>query len=353
MTTSLHNRAVALLLLVVLTLTFFPLLGLAQSETEGENTPLETEVSTSSEVAVATSDPYARDVLPNQEVFNDFVVGPGKVELELAPGQSRTVELVVTNRMSEPKRFKLDIEDTAGSTDGSSAITLLGSERGPYTLRDYIQISKTEFELEHGVRARIPVTVSLPADAEPGGRYGSVVVSTVSREADLDGSSGAAAASAIVSRVGTLFFVTTPGDIERSGQLESFTTLGNKKFYGKGPISFGLVYENTGSVHLNPYGEIRIFNMLGDEVGFEVLDPWFAMPASLRLREITWNRDLLMGRYVAKAYVNRGYNNAIDEASVVFYVLPLKIIALIFASFVFLFIFIRFIFSRFEFKRKS
>jgi hypothetical protein len=338
-----------MLLLAVVVILCTPI-SFAQTDIATSSDTVSQAVATST---VTTNDSYAREVLPNQEVFNDFVVGPGKIELELAPGQSRTVELAITNRMGEPKRFKLEIEDTAGSSDGTVAVSLLGDQRGPYTLRDYIKISSTEFELEHGVRARVPVTVSLPADAEPGGRYGSVVVSTVSREASIDSGSGAAAASAIVSRIGTLFFITTPGDIARSGALESFSTLGNKTFYAEGPIPFAIVFENTGSVHLNPYGELRIYNIMGDEVGFEALDPWFAMPTSLRLREVSWNRELLMGRYTAVVKINRGYDNQIDEATVVFYVIPWKILVLVFVSFVLLFMILRFIFSRFEFKRKS
>ena len=34
-------------------------------------------------------------------------------------------------------------------------------------------------ELELGERARIPVTITVPADAEPGGHYGSVFISTI------------------------------------------------------------------------------------------------------------------------------------------------------------------------------
>lgn len=322
----------------------------AQESIESPELP---EVSTTAATQTETlTQPFPVEVLPNQSVFSDFVVGPGKFELELAPGQSRTVELMVTNRMGEPKRFKFEFEDTAGSVDGSSAVTLLGAERGPYTLRDFLVVPAMEFDLAHGERARIPITVSLPADAEPGGRYGSVVVSTVSRDADLKPEGNALPSSAIVSRIGTLFFVTTPGDIEREGKLASFTTKGQRSFYSKGPVDFTIAYENTGSVHVNPYGELRIRNMFGDEVGYVKLDPWFALPQSLRTREVAWDRELLIGRYTATLSLNRGYDNVIDEATVSFYVIPLKLVALVFfVLFVFIFT-IRFVFGRFELKRK-
>ncbi len=298
------------------------------------------------------SAPYKLEQLVGDDVVGDFVVGPGKVELELLPGESKTVELLVTNRMGETKTFKFEIEDTEGSYDPQQPVVLLGDDRGPYTLKDYIKISTTELELKHMQRARIPVTVTLPPDAEPGGRYGSVLVSTVSRDANLDQTNGAQPSSAIISRVGTLFFITTPGSTDIKGEMTSFTTLPDKSIFLGGPINFGIVFENTGSVHLRPYGEMRITNMAGQEVGLVELDSWFALPQSLRTREISWNRELLIGRYTATAFINRGYDGIIDEQSVTFWVLPWKIVVVAFSGLFLTFLLIRFIATHFEFKRK-
>lgn len=297
--------------------------------------------------------PYPTESLPSAEVYRDFVVGPGKFEIELAPGESKIVELVVSNRMGEKKRFSLTAEDMTGSTDPTQAVKLLREEKGPYTLKDYISVPQTEFDLEHGMRARIPVTVSLPPDAEPGGRYGSLLVSIISSSNGEGDTSGAVPGSVVISRIGTLFFVTNPGEVTQELKLVDFTTAGERKVFTKGPINFSLVSENTGSMHTTPYGEVRIFNMLGAEVGFFELEPWFVMPQSLRLREVAWNRELLMGKYTAVAKVNRGYGDIVDEKSITFWVVPVKLLfglAVVLLSF---FVILHFILSRFEFKRKG
>jgi hypothetical protein len=96
-----------------------------------------------------------------------------------------------------------------------------------------------------------------------------------------------------------------------------------------------------------------MYNMFGHEVGFVELEPWFVMPASLRLREVSWDNDFLFGRYTAVAKVNRGYDDIVDEQSVVFYVLPLRIV-LGAAGTLFVFFFILyFTKTRFEFRRKE
>jgi hypothetical protein len=356
MNTIAHAYSVALFLLVlVCTLIGFPMSVFSQSEVRADDA-VSTEslpASTSGSEEVVIVDNYPRENLPGKEVYSDFVVGPGKFALEIAPGESKTVEMVVSNRMGEKKRFSFETEDMTGSSDPSQAVVLLGDAQGPYTLKDYIKIPYTQFDLEHGQRARIPVTVSLPPDAEPGGRYGSLVVSIVSNPVSINETSGAKPGSAIISRIGTLFFVTTPGAIEQDGELTSFETVGAKKFFSTGPIPFGIVMENKGSVHLTPYGEVRLYNMSGNEVGFIELDPWFAMPKSLRLREVSWDRDFLLGRYTAVAKINRGYDNIVDEKSFTFWVVPYDLLIGVFVGLFTFFLILYFILTRFEFKRKE
>ncbi len=286
-------------------------------------------------------------------VAGDFVVGPGKSELTIEPGQSKRVEMMITNRTGDTREFQFEIEDASGSTDPTTPVVLLGDDTGPYTLKDYIQLPVETIELDHNERARIMVTVSVPADAEPGGRYGSVLVTTLSRKAEAGDTSGAAPSSAIVSRVGTLFFLTIPGDTLTEGALQDFATVGDKHIYTEGPVNFQILFENTGDLHLNPYGEIRITNMFGEEVSFIELDPWFSLPQSLRSREVSWDRELLVGKYTATAQINRGYDDIIDTQSLTFWVLPWKVVVPIFVGLFLLFFLIRFISKNFEFKRKG
>jgi len=300
----------------------------------------------------ARTDTYKREKLPNDDVFNDFVVGPGKFELELSPGESKTVELIVSNRMGQRELFELGFEDADGSDDPNSAISLLGERVGPYTIKDFISVPYKEFYLDHAERVRIPVTITLPKDAEPGGRYGSILTSITTNPGDDGSSGGTRSASAIVSRIGTLFFVTTPGDIDREGQLSSFTTLNSQHFFLEGPVDFALTYENTGSVHLNPYGKLTITNILNENVGEVELVPWFVMPKSIRSKDVSWNREFLLGRYVATVEINRGYDNIVDTQSFVFWVFPWKVALAFFAGLFVFFLIIRFFTSRFEFKRK-
>ena len=324
--------------------------GASASTTESTSTP-----TTAEAAPVENLNPYPVERVPgdNGTVIGDFVVGPGKADVTIAPGKSQVTYMTVTNRTGERRRFDLTVEDTMGAVDPKAGIVLLGDDRGPYSLKDYIKMPAMSFELGQNERARVPVTISIPKDAEPGGLYGSVLVNTVAIEAVPGDSGGTAPQSAIVARIGTLFFITIPGDTNRDGSLLRFSTVPEKKFYQHGPMTFGIFTENRGSIHLAPYGEIRIYNMLDEEVGAVELEPWFVLPQSERLREVTWNREFLFGRYVAKVSINRGYDNIIDEGEYTFWVLPWKIVLAVFSGLFVIIFLMRAFFRTFEFKRKS
>jgi hypothetical protein len=352
MTTKKHT----LVLLCVLfgALLLVPILSHAQ-EPEVESVPEQTESATTTPVVTSLENLYPVEALFAEEgdVPGGFVVGPGKSELTIKPGESQTIEVIVSNRTGESRQFNLTAEDATGSASGETTVVLLGSDRGPYSLKDYVKVPYKSFVLGHNQRARIPVTVSIPADAEPGGLYGSLLVDTVAIESVAGNTGGTVPQSAVIARIGTLFFITIPGAVEKDGNLVDFNTIPKKLFYQSAPINFGILFDNRSSIHLAPYGEIRITNMFGEEVGFQKLEPWFVLPKALRLREVGWNREFLFGKYTATVYVNRSYDDIVDEMSYTFWVLPWKPVLGIFAGLFLVFFIIRAFFRNFEFTRKK
>ena len=307
---------------------------------------------TAAETVPAQLKPYATEFISGNNVAaGDFVVGPGRIEVTVKPGETVTRMMTVTNRISDTRMFKLSVEDMSGSASGDQAVVLLGDQAGPYTLKDNISFPSKTFTLALGERAQIPVSITMPPNAEPGGYYGAVLVSTIQNDGEK--SSDEMAKSAIIARIGTLFFITVPGATDISGDIKDFSTKNNQWWFQKGPIDLEILFENTGAMHLNPYGEIQITNMLGENVGFVELEPWFVLPKSLRLREVSWDRELLFGRYTITAKINRGYDNMIDEKVIHIWVMPWKLLLAIFGGLLVIIALLRFIFSTFEFKRKG
>lgn len=333
---------------------FFSLTGLAFAQSEVSTTSPDSAasqaVATTTESATKSDRWFNSDFISGDIQVGDFVIGPGKVELTIKPGQTVTRNISVTNRISDKRTFALAVEDMSGSADPSKAVVLLGDQSGPYSLKNYFSFPNNTFTLALGERAQIPVTITMPPNAEPGGYYGAVLVSTIQNPDEQDGVS---VNTPVIARVGTLFFITVPGEFEKKGELVDFSTIPKQSFFTKGPINLGLLFDNTGSIHLGPYGEIRVTNMIGEEVGFLEIEPWFVLPKSMRLRELTWDRELLLGRYTITANINRGYDDIVDTKVIHVWILPWQFMLGIFAIIFLLFIIIKFITSRFEFKRKT
>ncbi len=291
----------------------------------------------------------------NTEQKNDFVLEPAKLEVALDPGQSTVKNITVTNRMAEARKFKIEIEDFTGSKTGQQAVVLLGEKRGPYSLKDYIKPEVAEFTLKPKQKIVLPVEIKIPEDAQPGGLYGSVLVSSVPAKKEQEtAANGAKSGTIIISRLGALFFVRVNGPVFKNGSLRDFRIIPSKKiFYGKTPSGFELLFENKGSVYLNPYGVIRIKNIMGSVVGEVKVDPYFAMPDSLRYRQVKWSKEILLGRYTATAMINRGYDNIVDEMSVNFWVVPWKILLGGFAVIFFIALIVKLFLSKFEIKKKA
>ena len=288
-------------------------------------------------------------------VLNDFVLGPGKIEIFADPGDEANRELLITNRMGKTMNFRVEIEDFRGSRDNpEAAVVLMGQEKGPYSLKDYIKPEIMDFSLGHGQRMTLPIKISIPQDAEPGGLYGSVIITTSDPKSDLKSEQGKATGQMkIVTRLGALFFVRVSGDVKESGFVKDFTLKNNQKFYEQAPVFFNVLFQNDSSVHLQPYGTIEIKNFFGKKIDEVKLDPWFIMPDSIRTRGVQWDKKMLFGRYTATLAVNRGYQNIIDQKSVVFWVIPWKIVL---AGLVILFVIawlLRWTIGSFEIRRKT
>lgn len=281
------------------------------------------------------------------ELRGDFVLEPAKIEIIVDPGHISTTEMRLTNRTEKDLSFTVTIEDTKGSDDPTNPIILLGAERGPYSLRDYIKPEIDTFTLRPGEQITLPVTISVPADAEAGGLYGSVLFE--SRSVEEITSSG----SRTVSRLGALLFVRVNGDVAESGALEDFRVSGGSPvFFTEEPIGFEMLYRNNGSVHVNPYGMITIRNLFGLTVGEIEVTPYYAMPESLRYRKVTWEHGPLFGYYTATLEQNRGYDDIVDTRTLSFGVLPWKESLVGLVVMVLIILGGRWVFATFEFKRK-
>jgi len=301
-------------------------------------------------VGVALAFEKTKIDLPAQ---NDFVVEPGKTEIFLNPGEVVTKNITITNRIGKNVKFKLTTEDMIGTSDSLSPIKLLGDEKGPYSVKNFIEPEISEFSLDLGEKIVIPVKVSVPLDAEPRGYYGALIVSNEPEILGETQSKETEGKARLVSRIGSLFFLRINGEGKEAGTLEDFKIIGpSKSFYQNRPKGFEISFKNTGNVHLVPHGKVTIRNIFGKSVGEIPVDAYFSLPDSIRYREVFWTEGTGLGRYTAHLSLFPGFGNENQESSVAFWIIPWKILVATFVGLVILISFVYYILTRFELKKK-
>lgn len=289
------------------------------------------------------------DVTPQ----NDFVVEPGKTEVFLNPGENMVKNISVTNRVNKTVRFKLSTEDFIGTSDAKQPVVLLGDTNSPYSLKDFIVPEIREFSLEFGEKITIPVTVSVPSNAEPRGYYGALIVSNDPDKIEGEAAKDTEGKTRIISRIGSLFLLKINGEGKEEGNIENFKIIGpTQMFYGSRPAGFEIAYKNTGNVHLVPYGTITINNIFGQVIKTLPVDAYFVLPDSTRYREVEWSDGFSLGRYTANLSLYKGYNNEFTEARVAFWVIPWKILIPAFVIISLIVALFYYILTRFELRKK-
>jgi hypothetical protein len=263
---------------------------------------------------------YEVENLSNVPAIGDFVLEQGKTEVRLNPGEKILKPITITNRFGSDITVTVSVEDFTGSKDTEQNIDLLNTARGPYSLRDYLKPEITSFTLRHGAKLTFPVLIDIPADANPGGLYGAVIISTEAQGGNVVGSGQVKP----VARLASLFFVRVNGEINENGGLKDFSS--DKNIYFSGPAKLKFIFSNSGSIYLNPYGELKITDLLGRQVYYKQIAPYFVMPQTVRSQQEIFNKGQLLGLYKATLTLNRGYNNQLDQKTLYFFVLPIDYI---------------------------
>ena len=289
----------------------------------------------------------------NVTAQNDFVVEPGKTEVFLNPGESVVKNISVVNRVNKTVRFKLSAEDFVGTDDPNQPLVLLGDTNSPYSLKDFIVPEIAEFSLEFGEKITIPVTVSVPTNAEPRGYYGALIISNDPDKLSAETTKEVEGKTRLISRIGSLFLLRINGEGREQGNIEGFKAIGpTKMFYSQRPTGFEIAYKNTGNVHLVPYGTINIKNIFGQVIKTLPVDAYFALPNSTRYREVNWTPGFSLGRYTANLSLYKGYNNEYAESKFAFWVIPWKILIPVFLGIMLVIALFYYILTRFELRKK-
>jgi len=249
----------------------------------------------------------------NVEAKSGFTIVPAKISLTIDKGKDKESIINVKNAGDSPIGVLIDVQDFVPMANTTN-FNFVRKAPGMTSLVDWVAISKKTFELKPEESRDIHFTVKVPEDASPGSRFAVIFFSTGAPPSE----SGQLNVSA---RVGSLVFLTVPGDFRQTGEISNFRTA---KFFQKGPISFKFDFLNTGTVFFEPKGTITITNIFNKKVGEVPVEGNVVLPTGLRSIESIWlTTGWLIGFYKAHLAISVTGKGDIAGADTSFYAFPI------------------------------
>ena len=199
-----------------------------------------------------------------------IVLTPPKFEFDADPGQTINSVVKITNQNSSSLVLTSEAKDFIASGEtGTPTFVDPGEGNEAISLASWININDQQpVVVRPGQKVEIPFTITVPENAEPGGKYGTMFFAPPAGEGQLS----------VVQKIGSLILVRVSGEIVEEGQLDTFgaypanlpgeeiPNTSSDFFFEKPPVDFAVRYENTGNVQVKPQGKIEIFNTFGGQV---------------------------------------------------------------------------------------
>lgn len=238
-------------------------------------------------------------------------VAPSMQEVLLfAKEHITTFQVQVSNDSEVEQSFNVSILDFR-ALDETGGVAFVGLDASKlekkYSLANWARLEPAQIRLAAGQSQSIKVTIENRDDLRPGGHYGAVIVRQISRPAGSDVTLEQASASLIFLR-------------KAGGEKESLDFSGlifDRRFLSL-PSKTELRLYNSGSVHLNPRGVIRLLDPKGREVARAALNEssGIILPETYRryITPMTKTRESwLPGRYTLE--VNYRYDGKSEFAT--------------------------------------
>ncbi len=263
-----------------------------------------------------------------------FSVSPTIFDMTGTPSQTwrSTVRIINVNPFELKVYVKPANFEPKGEAGLPKFLPLTGDASEEGTFAKWITINE-EVIIGPEQTVEVPFTITVPEGATPGGHYAALMISTKPTENGNDETK--VQTSQVIS---SLIFLKVTGNILENSTIRSFRT--TNYILGKPEATFELRIENKGNVHVQPQGEIKIFNMWGQERGTVPVNQKTllgnVLPQSVRKFSFDWKGDWALsdiGRYTAVATLAYGIDTRqFMTADAAFWIIPWKFLLIMFAT---------------------
>ena len=257
------------------------------------------------------------------DTVNSISAIPPRLEISAKPNGVASKIIKVRNESSENKSVQVSIRDFIVTDNKGTPTVVEDSEKNNrWAASAWIQVSPSTVQLKPGETKSLTLTIMPPKDALPGGHYAMVVYSPNQNVTfSMEGTG-----SSVQTNVGTLIYVTIPGDITQNAKIINFSAPSFSEF---GPVDFKTTIKNLSDIHIAPKGQITITNMFGLKTANLDLENINIFPNLSRNYQNTLQKKWLFGRYKAEISAAYGTAGGVLTGAVFFWVIPWRLLILV------------------------
>lgn len=272
-----------------------------------------------------------------------LTVAPARLEINGNPGAQLKIDMILMNDKDENQTFyssyaNFEAQGESGTPNFTEPEDGLGT---------WMEVPKTVSLIPFESKT-IPVVITIPESADPGGHFAAVFWSTVPPGISEPGQ------VAIGAKLGILVLLKVNGEISEGGSILNFETKDGIKKFSALPISFVYRFNNDGDDRVKPEGNLVIKNIFGMKRAVLEGNPsqGNVLPHSVRRFDLAWSKTNLpndgtlkpetfwenveyqwsnfaFGRYTATLSLVYSSKNTTDSATTSFYVFPWQLLIII------------------------
>lgn len=259
---------------------------------------------------------------------NTLKVSPVRSDVEIMPGESKTVKTIVTNLTDKDITVRpIENDFVSGDERGTPSLILDANTFAPtHSLKRFLApLDDVLVPAKESVMVEVVITV--PADAQAGGYFGAVRFAPTSPDGGGQVNMSASVASLILLKV--------PGATVEKLALTNFDIqqkgVTGTNFRNSNDLQATVRFENKGNLQIGPFGKLSVKK--GDKVvystDFNNKDQRdMILPDSARRWDIPLDKVGSFGEYTVVATFTYGTTNQTIEVSKSFWVIPQSVIIL-------------------------
>jgi hypothetical protein len=257
-----------------------------------------------------------------------LTVVPPKQEVLINPGEKFSTSVKFLNESDAPITGSLSVLDFVVEDENGTPVFLdnpqvVGTTQIPekYSAAKWISIPQDSITIASKGNVSVPITINVPKDAAPGGRYAAVLFQP-GGELTLKNPESAEE-TPIAIRLASLIYIRVAGPISESATVTKFE---GPSFLEYGPATITTQILNQGNYHIAPQGAVTLKDVFGRTVAKSDLEAKNIFPGTSRNYTNELGQKLMIGRFTANLNATYGDTGRALSASFIMWIIPWKIL---------------------------